>query len=65
MINHFIKNVIPFLVPYLFSLKIEEYQNMGDCNQAGPHEAFLGQIPPRLSSAGLLFVESFRLSGLP
>ena len=46
MINRFIKNVIPFLVPYLFSLKIEEYQNMGDCNQAGPHEAFLGQIPP-------------------
>ena len=46
MINHSIQNVIPFLVPYLFSLKIEEYQNMGDCKQARPHEAFLGQIPP-------------------
>ena len=55
MINHSIQNVIPSLVPYLFSLKIEEYQNMGVVIKQDPWG--LPGTDPSMSSACFLFVE--------
>ena len=55
MTNLSIQNFIPFLIPYLFPLKIEEYQR-----KEGISKKTLWGLPgtdPSMSSACLLFVE--------
>ena len=56
MINLSIQNIIPFLVPHLFPLKIEGYQRKGgDWNLEGPCRS--SQVQKPFCVPCFLFVE--------